>query len=235
MRYRLPRVATIVAFAALIGPVGFAHAQDAAGGTGGAQPTAAPSAPLTPGGLRGGAVHWHGSLPGAQGGAVRVERLDPASGTWSPLARAPVAGDGSFDATWLGDALGSYTVRAVPDDGTQVQASAADAPLTARVTVYRGAKATWYGPGFYGKKTACGARMTHALVGVAHRTLPCGTPVEIFYKGRSLVVPVVDRGPFANGAAYDLTQAAAVALGMTTTDRIGVAPRAAGVIAKKSR
>src|SRR3954449_6013533 len=124
MRYRLPRVATIVAFAALIGPVGFAHAQDAAGGTGGAQPTAAPSAPLTPGGLRGGSVRWQGSLPGAQ--AVRIERLDPASGAWSPLARADVAEDGSFAATWLGDALGSYTVRAVEDDGSQQQASAAD-------------------------------------------------------------------------------------------------------------
>lgn len=233
MTYRLPRVATLVVFAAaLFGPAAAARA-DGDTGTGGAQPTAAPSAPLTAGGLRGGMVRWNGSMPGAQ--AVRIERLDPASGTWSPLARAEVAEDGSFDATWLGDALGSYTVRALADDGSQQQASAADAPLTARVTVYRSAKATWYGPGFFGRKTACGSRMSRGLVGVAHRRLPCGTPVEIFYKGRSLVVPVVDRGPFANGAAYDLTQAAAQALGMTATDRIGVAPRAAGVIAKKSR
>ena len=234
MTYRLPRVATLVALiAALFGPAAAARA-DGDPGTGGAQPTAAPSAPLTAGGLRGGAVHWQGSMPGAH--AVRIERLDPASGTWSPLASAAVDGDGAFDATWLGDALGSYTVRAVDDDGQQQQqASAADAPLTARVTVYRPAKATWYGPGFFGKKTACGPRMSRGLVGVAHKKLPCGTPVEIFYEGRSLVVPVVDRGPFANGASYDLTQAAAQALGMTTTDRIGVAPRVAGVVAKKSR
>ena len=233
MTYRLPRVATLVVFAAaLLGPAASAYA-DGDTGTGGSQPTAAPSAPLTAGGLRGGAVHWQGSMPGAN--TVRIERLDPASGTWSPLASAPVDEDGAFDATWLGDALGSYTVRAVDADGRQQQASAADAPLTARVTVYRPAKATWYGPGFFGKKTACGSRMSRGLVGVAHKKLPCGTPVEIFYKGRSLVVPVVDRGPFANGASYDLTQAAAQALGMTTTDRIGVAPRAAGVIAKKSR
>src|SRR6185312_6709015 len=147
---------------------------------------------------------------------------------WSNLAQAPVADDGTFDASWLADAtLGSYTVRAVPADGSssQQQASAADAPPTARVTVFRGAKATWYGPGFYGKRTACGLKLTHALVGVAHRTLPCGTPVQLFYKGRSLVVPVVDRGPFAHGASYDLTQAAAQALGFATTDRVGVAPR----------
>src|SRR3954454_20338709 len=232
MTYRLPRVATLVVFAALLGPAAVARA-DADPGTGGAQATAAPSAPLTPGGLRGGRVPWQGSLPGAQ--AVRIERLDPASGAWSPLARADVAEDGSFVATWLGDALGRYTVRAVADDGSQQQASTADAPLTARVTVYRPAKATWYGPGFFGKKTACGSRMSRALVGVAHRRLPCGTPVEVFYKGRALVVPVVDRGPFANGAAYDLTAAAAQALGMTATDRIGVAPRVAGVIARTSR
>jgi rare lipoprotein A len=231
MRYRrLPRIATLVAIAALLGPAASAWASD----TGGASPTAGPTAPVTPGGLRGGMVRWHASLP-TGGTAVRVERLDPVAGTWSPLAHVQAAADGSFDATWLGDALGSYTVRAVPDDGHQQQASAADAPLIANVTVYRSAKATWYGPGFYGKKTACGSRMSRGLVGVAHRRLPCGTPVEVFYKGRSLVVPVVDRGPFANGAAYDLTAAAAQALGMTATDRIGVAPRVAGVIARTSR
>src|SRR3954469_17857409 len=110
MTQRLPCVATLVAFAAaLLGPAAAARA-DGDTGTGGAQPTAPPSAPLTAGVLRGGAVDWKGSLPGAH--AVRVERLDPASGTWSPLARAVAADDGSFDATWLGDALGSYTVRA---------------------------------------------------------------------------------------------------------------------------
>src|SRR4051812_6557988 len=181
MTYRLPRVATLVVLAAaLLGPAAAARADgDADPGTGGAQPTAAPSAPLTPGGLRGGSVRWQGSLPGAS--AVRIERLDPVSGAWSPLARAVVAEDGSFAATWLGDALGSYTVRAVEDDGSQQQASAADAPLTARVTIYRPAKATWYGPGFFGKKTACGSRMSRGLVGVAHKKLPCGTPVEVFY------------------------------------------------------
>src|SRR5947209_17600454 len=108
MTLRLPRTATLLVLAALLGPAAVAHAD-----TGGAQPTPAPSAPPTPGGLRGGPIHWQGSLPGAQ--SVRVERLDPASGTWTPLATAPVAPDGSFDATWLGDALGSYTVRALPD------------------------------------------------------------------------------------------------------------------------
>src|SRR4051812_38650920 len=99
------RSAILLVLAALAGPAATARADDP--GTGGAQPTAAPTAPITPGGLRGGAVHWQASLPGAQ--SLRIERLDPASGAWSPLATATAAQDGSFDATWLGDALGSYT------------------------------------------------------------------------------------------------------------------------------
>ena len=66
--------------------------------------------------------------------------------------------------------------------------------------------------------------MTHRLLGVAHRTLPCGTKVALLYKGRTITVPVVDRGPFANGARYDLTSATGQALGFTTTDTVGVVP-----------
>jgi rare lipoprotein A (peptidoglycan hydrolase) len=64
--------------------------------------------------------------------------------------------------------------------------------------------------------------MTKALVGVAHRTLPCGTKVTLFYHGHTLRAPVVDRGPYANGASWDLTAATAQQLGFTATDRVGV-------------
>ena len=67
--------------------------------------------------------------------------------------------------------------------------------------------------------------MSHALLGVAHRTLPCGTPVALFFGGKTITVPVIDRGPFANGAHYDLTSAAAKAVGMTQTSTIGVVPQ----------
>src|SRR5206468_318244 len=117
---------------------------------------------------------------------------------------------------------GALAVRAVPDgDG----ATASQAPPTATVTVFRGARATWYGPGFYGHRLACGGRLTSTTLGVAHRTLPCGTPVQVYFRGRSLTVPVVDRGPFANGASYDLTAATARALGFKQTSRIGVMPQ----------
>ena len=81
--------------------------------------------------------------------------------------------------------------------------------------------ATWFGPGFYGKKTACGQTLTPGVVGVANRTLPCGTLVKVSYKGHALTVPVLDRGPYSHiGADWDLTSGAAQALGITETVRI---------------
>ena len=55
--------------------------------------------------------------------------------------------------------------------------------------------ATWYGPGFYGNTTACGIKLTRTVVGVAHKTLPCGSKVTIKYRGRYLRTRVIDRGP----------------------------------------
>lgn len=80
--------------------------------------------------------------------------------------------------------------------------------------------ATWFGPGFYGKQTACGQTLTPAVVGVANRTLPCGTLVSVTYDGHSLTVPVLDRGPYSHGAEWDLTAGAAQSLGITETVRI---------------
>ena len=89
------------------------------------------------------------------------------------------------------------------------------------IVVYRTALATQYGPGFYGSRTACGERLRRATLGVANRTLTCGTPVAIYYRGRTIVVPVIDRGPYANGADWDLTEATGRALGIPGTATIG--------------
>jgi len=86
----------------------------------------------------------------------------------------------------------------------------------------RTAIATWFGPGFFGQTTACGQTLTPAVVGVASRTLPCGTLVKVSYRGHRLTVPVIDRGPYGrNGADWDLTMEAARALGIEDTVRIG--------------
>jgi rare lipoprotein A len=80
--------------------------------------------------------------------------------------------------------------------------------------------ATWFGPGFYGQKTACGQTLTPAVVGVAHRTLPCGTLVRVSYKGHAITLPVLDRGPYSHIADWDLTAGAAAALDIGDTVRI---------------
>jgi peptidoglycan lytic transglycosylase len=85
----------------------------------------------------------------------------------------------------------------------------------------RKALATWFGPGFYGQTTACGQTLTPAVVGVANRTLPCGTLVKVGYHGRRLTLPVIDRGPYGNnGADWDLTAEAARTLGIEDTVHI---------------
>lgn len=71
---------------------------------------------------------------------------------------------------------------------------------------------SWYGPGFYGRRTACGLPLTTKLVGVAHRSLPCGTLIEFRWKNHTIIVPVVDRGPYIQGRIFDLTGAACLAL-----------------------
>ena len=74
---------------------------------------------------------------------------------------------------------------------------------------------SWYGPGFYGKRTACGYAMTQTLIGVAHRTLPCGTRVTFRNpaNGRVITTRVVDRGPYVTGRDWDLTGGLCLALG----------------------
>jgi rare lipoprotein A (peptidoglycan hydrolase) len=79
----------------------------------------------------------------------------------------------------------------------------------------RMAGATWYGPGLYGRQTACGQTLRPGTIGVAHRSLPCGTTVKFTYQGRSLVTTVIDRGPYSRGNAWDLTNGAREALGFS--------------------
>jgi rare lipoprotein A (peptidoglycan hydrolase) len=81
-------------------------------------------------------------------------------------------------------------------------------------------KATWYGPGLYGNRTACGYTLTEHLRGVAHRSLPCGHPVTLYYNGHCGYTRVVDRGPYAKGVTLDLTAAVAKALGLSGSERL---------------
>jgi rare lipoprotein A (peptidoglycan hydrolase) len=67
---------------------------------------------------------------------------------------------------------------------------------------------SWYGPGFFGNGTACGHKYTRQIMGVAHRTLPCGTLVTFRNpkNGRQVTVPVIDRGPYVAGRTWDMSK-----------------------------
>jgi rare lipoprotein A (peptidoglycan hydrolase) len=79
---------------------------------------------------------------------------------------------------------------------------------------------SWYGPGFYGNRTACGYKLTTTLIGVAHRSLPCGTRIAFRHNGRVVIAPVVDRGPYVSGRQWDMTAGLCKALGHCYTGSI---------------
>jgi len=174
-----------------------------------------------------GAVAFNGTFSsGDAGRLVTVERFDPITGGWVALTTATVAADGRWAAGWTADVAGRLRTRAtlMPRSGEESLSVLSAAGFEATLTVYRPAVASWYGPGFYGRTTACGRRLTRSLLGVAHKTLPCGTEVALHYRGASIIVPVVDRGPYVDGRRWDLTGATAHALDFTATDRIGAVP-----------
>src|SRR5215213_6795453 len=76
--------------------------------------------------------------------------------------------------------------------------------------------ASWYGPGFHGRRTANGETFNTNALTAAHRTLPFGTRIRVTNRktGRSIVVRVNDRGPYAHGRVIDLSRASAQAIGL---------------------
>jgi len=76
--------------------------------------------------------------------------------------------------------------------------------------------ASWYGPGFDGRRTANGERFDMRQLTAAHRTLPFGSIVQVrsLVNDRQVVVRINDRGPFSRGRVLDLSQGAALQLGM---------------------
>ena len=113
------------------------------------------------------------------------------------------------------------TVDAIASSGgAEALTGGAASAGEAQAAHHRRNVATWFGPGFYGKRTACGQILTRQVLGVAHRTLPCGTLVRLTYRDHSVVVPVIDRGPYTRGVTWDLTAGTAHALGLEGTARI---------------
>jgi rare lipoprotein A len=166
-------------------------------------------------------VRFTGSVAaGDAGQTVEIDRLGHETNwTWAPTAHSTVASDGSFSVVWRANHIGRFSFRALLQSASAPHAAGASPTVT--VTVYRVAMATQYGPGFYGKHTACGVKLTRSTIGVANRTLRCGERVSFYYQGRTIAVPVIDRGPYTNGADFDLTMATGRVLGIGGSARIG--------------
>jgi rare lipoprotein A (peptidoglycan hydrolase) len=146
----------------------------------------------------------------ARGVAMSIEPRDPG---------ARSAGSLDERSTLVEPDLRSEPTPA-PVRPAQPTAPAGSVGKTATTGWHHDGDISWFGPGLYGNGTACGKTLTKTLVGVAHRTLPCGTLVTFRYKGVTLTVPVVDRGPFVAGRTWDLTHGACVKLGHCFTGSI---------------
>lgn len=153
--------------------------------------------------------------PGRSGRRVRVQLWR--DGRWRTVDVARTRPRGRFTASWRAKRSGRWKLRALFAGDGRNRAAAA---TLGRVNVYRPAQASYYGPGLYGNRTACGKTLTPSTVGVAHRTLPCGTRVSFRYRGRSAAVRVIDRGPFHGSREWDLTAAAKRKLGFGSTGTV---------------
>jgi rare lipoprotein A len=178
----------------------------------------------SPGALVNRTMRLRGSVPSRLRGRAVLIQLYNANGSWTTVARTTADGAGNYSVRWRSKRSGRFTLRAAVYGVVRAGASPGTDTGQTRVTVYPSAIATWYGPrGAQAEQTACGVRLTKTTLGVAHRTLPCGTQVELYYAGRTITVPVIDRGPYANNASWDLTIATSDALHFTDVgvDRIG--------------
>ncbi len=122
----------------------------------------------------------------------------------------PTKPNGTFRVGWAAGQIGNYGVEAFGVHDKQVRGSHSK---VRHLTSYRLAGASYYGPGLYGNGVACGGTLEPGTLGVANKTLPCGTLVKLRYHGRSVTVPVIDRGPYVAGRDYDLTEATKERLG----------------------
>ena len=154
--------------------------------------------------------------PAGSGRAVSLQ-LAKAGGGWVTVDHDRTDHKGRYVLVWRAAKTGTKRVR-VHFGGTRELSSARHEAGTARI--YRRALASWYGPGLYGGHLACGGTLTPGTLGVANKSLPCGTKVTLHYRGRTVRVPVVDRGPYVGAREFDLTAATKAKLGFGSTGTV---------------
>jgi rare lipoprotein A len=163
--------------------------------------------------LDGSRVSVAGTLrPGIVGRTVKLQAMGRHG--WRTVAQARTAVRGRFRLRYLPHDTGSERIRV---DFTGDALGLPAHRRLGRLNVYRLAEASWYGGG---GGLACGGSLTSSTLGVANKTLPCGTLVTLRYNGRSIRVPVVDRGPYVAGREFDLTEATKQAIGFGDTGEV---------------
>lgn len=154
--------------------------------------------------------------PSGAGRAVALQLSTP-KGRWQTVDHDRTDARGRYVLTWRAAHTGTRRVR-VTFGGDATVGSARQTAGSTRI--YRRALASWYGPGLYGNHLACGGRLSAGTLGVAHKSLPCGTQVTLHYHGRTVRVPVVDRGPYVGAREFDLTAATKQRLGFGSTGTV---------------
>jgi rare lipoprotein A len=130
---------------------------------------------------------------------------------------------GSFNPTAAPAAVAIFEVSPAPSWEERFIRQSPPVPLAQGQQIASAAgttgQASWYGPGFYGNRTANGETFRPGTLTAAHRTLPFGTLVRVtnLWNGRSAVVRINDRGPFHGGRIIDLAHGAAQQLGVTAS------------------
>jgi rare lipoprotein A len=150
--------------------------------------------------------------PGPSGRVVALQALGHHG--WSTLARARTGSKGRFRLGFVPHQIGSEPLQLRFSGDARDLASRR---RLGRLNVFRLAEASWYGGG---GGLACGGSLTSSTLGVANKTLPCGTIVTLRYAGHTVRAPVVDRGPFVAGREFDLTEATKRALGFGDTGQV---------------
>jgi rare lipoprotein A len=148
--------------------------------------------------------------PGTGGLPVKLQVRS--GGHWRTLDRATTSGGGRYRLRDRTASTMSAPARVVSGGAEGLERGS---QRIGRLNVYRWAHVSWYGPGLYGGHLACGGTLTPGTLGVANKSLPCGSKVTLRHGGRSVRVPVVDRGPYVGGREYDLTAATAQRLGFS--------------------
>ncbi|WP_026912186.1 septal ring lytic transglycosylase RlpA family protein [Patulibacter minatonensis] len=147
-------------------------------------------------------------------------RLEEHRGSkWRAITRDAVGRDGRFRVSTKISSMGDRSVRLRIVSNSRGKG---DIERVEPVHGFRRAYASYFGPGLYGSALACGGHLSPGTVGVAHKSLPCGTRLTLRLGDRQVEARVVDRGPYVAGREFDLTSATKSRLGFGSTGNVMV-------------